>query len=123
MGLLPVKNYPLAKALKKANHADQRIPVGMDKAHWDAILKQRLIDAYVSNAMWAGYQVARWVETRRRIGVGYADALELLNDERLMGERLDEFAVHAALRPFAIRRARALVLSGKLQPRREQAHV
>jgi hypothetical protein len=121
MGALPVKNYQLAKAVRKQDHATQRIPVGMADSLWQAILKQSQVDAMLSHATWAGRRIAYWVETRRRMGTGVEDSLVLLESVPALADRLALYNVPSVLKPFAMRLAKDLVMSGKLRPRKEQA--
>lgn len=109
MGLIPVQGYATYKIVKKANHPTQRIPVGMAKRLWDAMLLQKEMDLAVNHAMWAAKRVAYWVETRRRHTRGLQDALDVVANDALLHARLKKFAVEDELLGVASHAVRKLV--------------
>ena len=113
MGDLPVSGYKQYKVVKKRDFADQRIPVGMDAGLWKAKLRQQAVDAAFNNAKWAARRIAAWVETRRRMGTGIEDSLELLESDKAIANRLGLYQVHAVLQPLAMRLARQIVESAQ----------
>jgi hypothetical protein len=113
MGALPVKQYALYKEVRKRDYATLRVPVGMPRELWQAKLRQSQVDAAFSHAKWAAKRLAYWVETRRRVGVGVSDSLELLESNAQLSSRLGLFQVHEVLRPFAMKLARALVVAAQ----------
>lgn len=110
MGAITVPGYNLYKAVRKRDHADQRVPVGMPDKLWRIKLAQQRIDAQVSHAAWVARNIARWVETRRRMGTGLEDALTTVQADELLKQRLGLYSVHEFLLGACIAQARALVL-------------
>lgn len=113
MGDLPVSGYKQYKIVKKRDFPTQRIPVGLDAKLWHARLRQQAVDAAFNNAKWAARRIAAWVETRRRLGTGVEDSLELLASDKAAAERLGLYQVHVVLRPLAMELARKIVQNRK----------